>query len=60
MSVAQETGKSESFQTKLAELRLRIDALPESQRNHLYELADAIAERHQHLQHRLSTRHDSV
>lgn len=60
MTVAQETGKSDSFQKKLAELRLRIDALPESQRNHLYELADVIAERHQYLQDRQGTRHDSV
>jgi len=60
MSATQEANKSAAFQQQLAELRVRIDSLPESQRHHLYELADAIAERHQHLQDRLSARNDSV
>ncbi len=59
MSATQETSHSVAFQQKLAELRVRIDSLPEPQRHHLYELADAIAERHQLLQHRLSARNDS-
>lgn len=60
MTATQEIGKTDAFQQKLAELRVRIDLLPESQRNHLYELADAIAERHQHLQQRLGLRHESI
>lgn len=60
MTTTQETCKADAFQQKLAELRVRIDSLPESQRSHLYQLADDIAERHQHLQHRLSVRHESV
>lgn len=60
MNATQETCKADAFQQKLAELRVRIDLLPESQRNHLYELADAIAERHQHLQQRLGLRNESV
>jgi len=32
----------ESFEQKLDKLRMRIDLLPESQRPHLYELADTI------------------
>jgi len=33
---------SESFEEKLKQLRMRIDLLPESQRPHLVELANAI------------------
>jgi len=32
----------DQYLERLAELRLKIDALPESQRPHLYELADTI------------------
>jgi hypothetical protein len=60
MTATQETRKPEAFQQKLAELRLRIDALPEPQRSHLYELADSIAERHHDLQQRLSVRNERV
>lgn len=58
MTATHETSQTDAFQQKLAELRLRIDALPESQRNHLYALADTIAERHQYLQQRLSAPHE--
>lgn len=36
------TTASEGFDKKLEKLRTRIDFLPESQRSHLYELADTI------------------
>ena len=35
-----------TFEEKLEALRQRIDLLPESQRSHLYELADTIKQQH--------------
>lgn len=37
-----------TFEEKLEALRKRIDLLPESQRSHLYELADTIHQQHVH------------
>ena len=40
---AQDVKSSDTFESKLAALRARIDRLPPEQRPHLYDLADAIA-----------------
>ena len=54
MSQEEGTPAGESFEQKLEKLRTRIDLLPESQRPHLYELADTIkqqrrqTEKHEH------------
>ena len=47
MSEETRTERGESFEQRLGRLRLKIDSLPESQRPHLYELAEAIARQHQ-------------
>ena len=39
------------FEEKLAELRLRIDLLPEEQRPRLFELADVVEQQHRKLHH---------
>ena len=44
------TEGGESFEERLARLRLKIDSLPESHRPHLSELADAVARQHRRLQ----------
>jgi hypothetical protein len=59
MSKETPTQPGESFPQKLQRLRIQIDSLPETQRPHLYDLADAIARQHQQLQNRTSHRHDA-
>ncbi len=44
------TGAGESFHERLERLRIKIDSLPESQRPHLYGLADSIARQHRRLE----------
>ena len=53
------TDAGESFQQRLQRLRIKFDALPETQRHHLYELADAIAEQQRQLTRRMSQRDDA-
>ena len=54
MSQREKTAPPEGFEQKLERLRMRIDLLPESQRSHLYALADTIKQqlrrtkRHEH------------
>jgi len=40
----------DTFESKLAALRARIDRLPPQQRPHLYDLADAIARQRRELE----------
>jgi hypothetical protein len=54
-----QTEAGESFQQRLQGLRLKIDSLPETQRPHLIDLADAIARQHRQLQNRVSHHHDA-
>ena len=60
MSKQPKTEFKDGFEQKLAELRLRIDALPEPQRVHLYKLADVIAQRQQYLQKRMVHKYDGI
>jgi hypothetical protein len=53
------TETAESFQQRLQRLRIKIDWLPEAQRPHLYDLADAIARQHRQLQSKVSHNHDA-
>lgn len=52
--MSQESGSvvRDRFAERLAALRTKIDALPESHRPHLYELADTIQQQHEKEQHR--------
>jgi len=61
MSTSRETQieAGESFQQRLQGLRIKIDSLPEAQRPHLIDLADAIARQHRQLQNRVSHNHDA-
>ena len=54
-----QTEAGEGFQQRLQRLRLKIDSLPETQRPHLIDLADAIARQHRQLQHRTSHHNDA-
>ena len=47
---------SDEFTAQLARLRTKIDALPESHRPHLYELANTIQEQHVKQQRRQDAR----
>ena len=49
----------ESFQQRLQRLRSKIDSLPQAQRPHLVDLAEAIARQHRQLQDRVTHNHDA-
>jgi len=49
----------ESFEERLQRLRIQIDSLPQRQRPHLVDLAEAIARQHRQLQNRVSHHHDA-
>ncbi len=51
--------KGEGLPERLQRLRIKIDALPESQRPHLIDLADEIARQHRRLHTRVSQNHDA-
>jgi len=55
MSREAQTEAGESFQQRLQRLRIKIDSLPETQRPHLSDLADAIAKQHRQLQAKKGT-----
>jgi|GEM_PF-5513248 len=46
----QDMRPEDTFESKLAALRARIDRLPPQQRPHLYDLADAIARQRRELE----------
>ena len=59
MSEQVQNQAGESFQQRLQRLRIKIDSLPEPQRPHLYDLAEAIARYQPHLQNRVSHDNDA-
>jgi hypothetical protein len=55
----EESLTGESFEQKLNRLRIKIDSLPQSQRPHLIDLADAMTRQHRQLQTRIPHNNDA-